>query len=471
MTETTTHIPQKVQMPDTLRGEIKELFWLGAPMALAQLIQFSIYTVDTIMLGRVGPDALAAAALGTVVYFLLWMIGAGPVMAVSPLVSQALGADQNNRRDARMSVRMAMWLIIFMFPFLVGLLFFVEPILLLAGQDAGLAHKASQYMMALAVGWPFALLVMALRNFLAAIEKTRVPLYLITLSVLINTGLNALLIFGLWGFPRLELIGAGIASSLSYFLCFVMFVIYIRWDQDAKKFNLFDNFFRLHWERLKEVMRLGWPISVTTIFEGMLFNACVLLMGLIGKTEVAAYQIALNVAALAFMLPFGMSMAGGVRVGLAAGAQNRAAIRRVGIATTIICIILIMMFAALITFAPNWVADVYLSTTNDKNSAVRALVLSFLPIAAAFMLFDASQVAANQLLRGLKDVTVPMWMTGISYWVVGFPVAWYLGLKTDVGAVGIWYGLLAGLLAASILLGGRFYWLAWRKVSETPNLR
>jgi len=451
------------QMPESFGGEVKALLVLGTPMALAQLIQFSIYTVDTIMLGRVGPEALAAAALGTVVYFLLWMVGAGPVMAVSPLVSQALGADQNNRRDARQSVRMALWVIAFMCPFLLALLFFVEPILLAAGQDPELSRNAARYMMALAAGWPFALFVMALRNFLAAIEKTRVPLYLITLTVLINTGLNALLIFGLLGFPRLELVGAGIASSISYFLCFVMFVIYIRWDKDAQKFELFDNLFRVHWDRFWDVIRLGLPISMTTIFEGMLFNACVLLMGLIGNMEVAAYQIALNVAALAFMLPFGMSMAGGVRAGLAAGAKNAAGIRRAGIATILVCIALIMLFAIPIALWPDGVAHIYLDIAEPDNVEVVGLVVSFLPIAAAFMFFDATQVAANQLLRGLKDVTVPMVMTGVSYWVIGFPIAWYLGLMTDVGAVGIWIGLLAGLMAASILLGGRFYWMGWRR--------
>ncbi len=455
--------PEKYEMPETFGGEVKALLWLGIPMALAQLIQFSVYTVDTIMLGRVGPETLAAAALGSVVYFLLWMVGAGPVMAVSPLVSQALGADQTNQRDARMSVRMALWVIAFMFPVLLVLIIFVEKILVAAGQDPVLSKQAAIYMMALAPGWPFALFVMALRNFLAAIGKTKIPLVLITLTVLINTGLNALLIFGLLGFPRLELIGAGIASSLSYFICFLMFVIYIERDKEAREFKLFENFFRMHWDRFKEVVQLGFPISVTTIFEGMLFNACVLLMGLIGKMEVAAYQIALNVAALAFMLPFGMSMAGGVRVGLAAGAKNAQGLRRAGLANILVCIALIMIFAIPIALWPDGVAAIYLNVGEPGNQEVLALVGMFLPIAAAFMFFDATQVAANQMLRGLKDVTVPMWMTGISYWVLGFPVAWYFGLHTDVGAKGIWYGLLVGLVSASILLGGRFYWMAWRK--------
>lgn len=452
---------QKYEMPDTFSGELKALLWLGMPMAAAQFIQFSIYFIDTVMLGRLGPEALAAASLGSVVYFLLWMIGCGPVMAVTPLVSQALGADQADRRDARKTVRMAIWTIIFMTPLLIIVLLGIEP--LIRSIKPELATPASQYMMALAAGWPFALGIWALRNFLAAIGKTTVPLILVSITVFLNAGLNALLIFGLWGFPRLELIGAGIASSISYALSFFMFVAYCYWDKDAREFHIFENFFRPHWERFKAVVQLGWPISVTTIFEGMLFNACVFLMAFIGTNELAAYQVALNAAAMAFMLPFGFAMGGSVRIGLAAGSNNAAAVRRVGQATTLVCIALIMMFAALITFAPNFVADLYLSTSTENNAEVRVLVLSFLPIAAAFMFFDAIQVAANQLLRGLKDVQIPMWMTGISYWVVGFPIAWYLGLKTEVGAVGIWYGLLAGLAVASVLLGARFYWLAWRK--------
>jgi len=450
----------KYEMPQTFGGELKAMLWLGLPIALAQFIQFSIYFIDTLMLGRISEEALAAAGLGSVVYFMLWMIGSGPAMAVSPLVSQALGENQNDRKDARKTIRMSLWCIIFITPLVFALLFVIEPIIALVRPEV--AKQSAHYMMALAPGWPFALGVWVLRSFLAAIDKTRGPLILVTVTVAINAGLNALLIFGLFGFPEWGLVGAGVASSISYALCFLMFSIYCYWDAHAREFHIYENFFRPHWERFREIIKLGVPISVTTIFEGMLFNACVFLMASIGTTEVAAYQVALNAAAMAFMLPFGFAMGGAVRAGLAAGAKDIGAIKRVGLTTTSIAIVLIMMFAALITLAPEFVADVYLSTSNNNTAEVRILVLSFLPIAAAFMLFDATQVAANQLLRGLKDVQIPMWMTGISYWVVGFPVAVYLGLYTDLAAVGVWYGLLAGLIVASILLGGRFYWLVWR---------
>ena len=206
------------------------------------------------------------------------------------------------------------------------------------------------------------------------------------------------------------------------------------------------------------MLSLGWPITITIAFEAMLFNACVFLMGRIGIDEMAAYQIALNVAALAFMAPLGLSMAGGVRVGIdgrcpqsarreaCSGAGHRVLRRRnpdvcgtnvAGCRSTLLaCICRLRM---------------------PPIRAVLALVASFLPIAAAFALFDATQVAAAQALRGLKDVRLPMIITGIAYWIIGFPVAAWLGLYTDTGAPGVWYGLLSGLVAASVLL----VWRLW----------
>ena len=460
---TKEHHPEhhKAELPTAWPGELKALLWLGIPMALTQLAQFSIYTIDILMIGRVGAAEVAAASLGSVIYFMLWMLGAGPVMAVSPMVSQALGADVADRHDARISVRMALWCVGFMTPLMLVFAFLAEPLALLAKQDPEQSAKAGSYILALAAGWPFALGTMILRNYLAAIGKTLIPFVLVMASVALNAGLNALLIFGMFGFPELGLVGAGIASSISYTVGFFLFVAYIQLDKKSAEFRVFHHFWRPHWNRLHEVFKLGWPISLTTLFEGMLFNACVLIVGLIGVIQVAAYQIALNVSALAFMLPWGLSMAGAVRVGLAKGAENPAAVKRAGLLTIITSVLGIMLFAVPVALWPEHVASLYMDTSKPDNQLVIALVVSFLPIAAGFMFFDAVQVAANQILRGLKDVRWPMIYTGFSYWVVGFPTAFYLAIKTPIGAKGVWYGLLLGLLLASIFLSYRFWRLAW----------
>lgn len=457
--------PQKAVLPDNWRDESRFLLSLGIPMALTQLAAFAVYTVDVLMIGRISPEDLAAASLGTVIYFALWMVGAGPVMAVSPLVSQALGANQRDTRDVRRSVRMALWAIFLMFPVVLTALALTEPIALALQQDPVVSKKAGNYVLALAAGWPFALATMAVRNFLAALGKTKVPLFLVIITTLINAGLNYVLIFGHFGLPRLELVGAGIASSLSYTVGFFLFVLYIHLDKRARTFDLFQHFWRSDWPRLREVVRLGWPISVTTIFEGMLFNSAVLLMGLIGIMEVAAYQVSLNVVALAFMLPWGLSMAGAVRIGLAKGAGDHSAIKRSASVTLITCVLSITMIAIPIAAFPGTVAAFYLDPADPANAAVIDLILLFLPIAAAFMVFDAAQVAANQLLRGLKDVRWPMLLTGISYWLIGFPIAAVMGLQTSVGAPGIWYGLMAGLIAATVFLSSRLWWIAWHEAS------
>ncbi len=441
------------------RSELAALLALGLPMAATQLVQFSVMTVDVLMIGRLGPEQLAASSLGLVIFFAAWLVGFGPAMAVSPLVSQALGANENDHDDVRISVRMSLWTIAMMIPVLFIGFAATEQISLALGQPPVLAEMAGPYVMALAPGWAFAMGTIILRNFLAAIGETRAPLVIVIGTTLMNAFLNWLLIYGNWGFPRLELVGAGVASSIVYTGGFCALVLFIRSDARAKRFHLFKDFLAPHWPRFREVVRLGWPIGVTIAFEGMLFNACVFVMGRIGVNEVAAYQVALNVASIAFMAPLGLSMAGSVRVGLAAGAGDRPRIRRAAALTIALSVAAIMSVAIPVMLAPHFVAGLYLDRTDPANAAVIAMVAKFLIIAAAFMLFDATQVSSAQALRGLKDVRWPMVITGLAYWAVGFPIAAWLGLGTEIGAVGVWWGLLTSLFTAASLLSGRLYLL------------
>ena len=449
------------------RDELGAMLKLGVPMALTQLVQFSIMTIDVLMISRLGAAYLAGSSLGMVIFFAIWMVGFGPAMAVSPMVSQALGARATNYRSVRRSVRMGLWAILLIFPFALIVMAFTTQIALALGQPEAPARFAGPYVLALAPGLPFALGVIILRNFLAAIDRTRVPLLIIIVTTAFNAGLNALLIFGMFGFPRLELVGAGIASSLSHMLGFALLAAYIYWDRQGKNFKLLAGFHRPDFNRLREVISLGWPISVTTFFEGMLFNVCVFLVGRIGVPEMAAFQIALNVAALAFMLPWGMSMAGSVRVGLAVGARNHSGVIRAVVVTIALSGGIMVLWGLIVGLFPRWVGTLYVPGTSAEDLVVVGLVAGFLPIAAAFMVFDGVQAAANQCLRGLKDVRMPMILTGVSYWVIGFPVAAGLGLMSSLGAYGVWWGLLSGLLAAFILLGGRIIWLLKKRSYET----
>ena len=464
MSETLT--AQKANLPETWGGEMRALLTIGIPMGLAQLVQFSPYIADAVMIGRIGPTEIAAAAIGSVLYFLIWMLASGPIAAVTPLVSQALGRNIAERRDVRRTVRMSVWACFLIFPFIIGLLLLTEPLMIFAGQDPEVAALAQDYVLVLAPGLPFTLAVMSFRNFLAAIGKTIVPFLLVASAAIVNIILNWVLIFGNLGAPELSLLGAGIASSISGIYGYVIFVIYIKWDAKARDFDLFSNLLKPDWERMGELLKIGWPISVTVTFEGMLFNAGVLIAGAVGVIEQAGFQIALSVASTAFMMPYGLSMAGAVRIGLAKGAANTPAARRASTATILSSVLAIGLCALPVAFVPQWVASLYFNMEAADTRPVFEYVVIFLPIAAGFMFFDAVQVACNQLLRGLADVKWPMVITGISYWVIGFPIAFYTALHTNIGAAGIWYGLTAGLIAAFIGLGIRL-WLQLRHPFQT----
>lgn len=438
-------------------SELRALLAIGAPMGLTQLAQSSINTVDVLMIGRLGSAPLAASSLGLVIFYVLYLVGLGFAMAISPLVSQALGADRENRGDVRISVRMGLWAVVLISPLLLPVILNAERIALALGQPEVLARLAGPYVVALGPSLPFMLGVIVLRNFLASIGRANAPLVIIVVTTFENAFLNYALIYGNWGAPRLELVGAGIASVIAHMTGFALLALYVRTEKRSAAFEIFKDFWAPHWARLKEILRLGWPIGVALGFELLLFNAAVFLMGRIGVDEVAAYQVALNIAALAFMMPLGISMAGGVRVGLAQGAGDRDGVRRAALLTILVCLVMMAVFWIPVMAVRDSVAGLYLASDKPENAGVLRLVASFLPIAAAFALFDATQVAAMQCLRGLKDVRAPMWIAGVSYWLVGFPVAVGLGLFTDFAAAGVWWGLLAGLGSAAALLGARLF--------------
>lgn len=447
------------------RGELAALFALGLPMALTQLTQYSIQTIDVLMIGRLGPQALGGAALGLVFFFGIMLIGMGPAMAISPLVSQAVGAagrDPARLTAARITVRMSLWLTVLMFPLMLAACFATAPLARLLGQPPSLTAIAGPYVLALAPGLPFMIGVMALRNVCAAFGRTRMPLIFIVLTTFVNAGLNAVLIFGMFGVPRLEVVGAGLASSASHAIGFFLLLRYVCRDPQIRPLHVLDEWYRPHWASLREIVALGLPITLALAFEMMLFNAAVLVMGRIGVAEVAAYQIGINVAAMGYMAAFGMSLAGGTRVGLAVGSGDAAGVRLAAWVSLVGCVLTILAFAIPIRLLPEPIANLYVGGDGVDADAVHGLVLKFLPLVTTFAVFDALQVAAHQALRGLKDVRVPMLLAGFSFWAIGFPLAAWLALATPVGARGVWWGLLAGLAVAALLLGVRLRWLLRR---------
>tara|TARA_R110000824_G_scaffold118960_14_gene272137 strand:+ start:265018 stop:266523 length:1506 start_codon:yes stop_codon:yes gene_type:complete len=445
--------------------EARELLRLAGPVVVTQLTQMGIGTIDVLLLGAYSKDALAASALGLSLYYSMWVLAMGPAVAVQPLVAHVLGAGRHQKRDVRLTVRMSLWAILLMTPFQIAFLWFTGDILLMMGQPAQLAADAGLFVKMLAFGFVFTTLFNVLRGYATALSRPNAPLIVMGLTIVFNGVVAWVLIFGHFGAPEMGLKGAGIASAASFFFSFAAMIGVIVFTRDLAQYRIFRRFFHFDWKVLKEVIRLGLPISMTIIFEAMFFNAGTMIMGYFGTDSVAAHQIALNVVALVFMVPLGIATAATVRIGLAAGAHDMPRVRRaggaaMGISLSFMGLCGIIMFV----FAPQ-IIGIYLDPAKPENQPVIELAVLFLRIGAAFQLFDTGQVVASLSLRGLKDANAPMWIAGVSYWVIGFPLAAFLAFHLHMQGAGVWIAFVVALAVATFAMSARFIALAevdWR---------
>ena len=439
--------------------EAREMLKLAWPLVLTQLAQMAIMTTDVVMLGRLGKVALASAALGNTVFFFTWLIGCGPVAAVSPMIAHILGENPKNRAGVRSATRMGFWSVLLLSVPLVGFLLMTRHILLSLDQTDELATNAGVFVSALCWGLPFSLGYQVLRNFSTALSKPNASLWVMAFAIFFNAFGDYALIFGHFGFPKLGLLGSGISSACSYAFSFFAMVVVVRLMPSLNQYRIFRRFHRPHWANLREVFRLGLPIGMTMIFEAMLFNSATLIMGTFGTAAVAAHQIALNVPSITFMVPLGIGMAATVRVGLAAGARDGEAVRRAGWLAIGMAAVFMTCTGILLWIFPDRIAGLYFAD-EAANADVIALAVVFLHVAAVFQIVDGVQVAGALSLRGLKDARAPMWIAGASYWLAGFPMCLLFAFTFHLKGLGIWIGLAFGLLVAAATMCWRFWCLS-----------
>jgi len=437
------------------RAEVWATFALAWPMVLTQLAQIAIQTTDVIMMGWLGPQALAAGQLGSSLYMPLWLCGLGVVVAVAPLAAQAVGARQF--RAVRRIVRQGFWVAATVSLPAGLVLWQAETILLVFGQAEANAALSGAYLRWMILGFTPSLWIIVLRCFAGALSRPR-PVLVVTVA---GIGLNALcnyaLMFGKFGFPAFGLVGAGMASALVFWAMFLVLLGYMLWDRKFRRYAIVARFWLPDWRRYREIFRLGLPIGAAVVAESSMFSAAGILMGLISTEALAAHAIALQCAAVAFMVPLGLSQATTIRVGLAAGARDPAGIGRAGWVALGLALLLTALGATLFLTAPRLLVDFYLDLEAPENARVVSLALSYLLIAALFQVFDGTQVVAQGALRGLKDTRAPMLVAVIGYWGIGFTGSVLLGFVFDVGGVGIWTGLALGLAVVAFLLVWRFH--------------
>lgn len=444
------------------KQEAIELVKLAWPLVFTQVAQMAIMTTDLIMLGHLGVAAIASAALGNIVFFFTWLFGCGPASAIAPIVSHILGARPSDRDDVRAALRMGLWAILILAPVQIAFLLSTGRLLLFFRQDPALASSAQTFVSALSFGLPFSLGYQVLRNFATALKRPRPALYVMVVTILFNAACDYGLIFGHFGLPKLGILGAGIASASSYTFSFLALLAVIYATPALRRYRMFRHFLKPHWRHLAEVFHLGMPIGLTMMFEGVLFNASLLLMGMFGKAAVAAHQISLNPASLTFMVPLGLGMAATVRVGHAAGAGDGEEVRRAGYTAMLMAVAFMSLCALALALFPRAIAGLYVDVRLAQNAAAVALAAVFLRVAAAFQIFDGLQVVGALSLRGLKDARMPMFLAAGSYWLAGFPACLLFGFGLGLKGLGIWIGLAFGLLVAAVAMCARFVMLARR---------
>jgi MATE family multidrug resistance protein len=434
------------------RVEARATAALASPLVLTNVAQALIHATDVVLLGWVGARTLAAGTLGINLYFAFQIFGMGLVTAAAPLIARELGRKAHSVRDVRRTVRQTMWAAIAIAAPIWAILWNAEAILLTFGQEPALARDAAALVRPLQWGLLPFLLYLVLRNFLAALERPGWSLAIGIAAVCFNALVNYSLIFGKFGLPALGLTGAGIGSALSNLFMFVALAAVVTLHPRFRRYRLFGHFWRSDWPRFRDVWTLGLPIGVTLALEVTIFNAAVFLMGLISASSIAAHAIAIQIAALTFMVPMGLAQAATVRVGIAYGRKDKEGIARAGWTAFAMGVGFMMLTAILMWSFPHTLISAFLDTHDPANAEVVRLAAAFLAVAALFQIVDGAQVVGAGMLRGLHDTRVPMVYAALGYWVVGLGTAIFLAFGAGWEGVGIWTGLAAGLAAVSVLM-------------------
>jgi MATE family multidrug resistance protein len=428
---------------------------LGLPLIGSHVAQFVLHLTDTVMLGWYGVLPLAAGVLGASSFFTIFVLGSGFAKAVMPMVASA--NSQGDERQVRRVARMGLWLSILFSVLTYPVFWWSGSILLALGQEEEVSALAQQYLRIAGLGMCPALLVMVLKSYLSALERTQVVLWVTVAAVPLNVLLNWALIFGNLGAPELGVAGSAIATVTVQIVSLGLIVLYAALLPALAKYSLFQRFWRPDWPGFRAVFRLGWPMGLTGLAESGLFQASALMMGWIGTTELAAHGIALEITALAFMVHVGLSNAVTVRGGQAYGAADWTSLRQGALTGIALSFGMAMLTVCLFLLAPKALIWPFLNPDDPASATIIVTGTALLACAALFQLADGMQVMALGLLAGVQDTKVPMVLASVSYWLIGIPASYALAFPLGFGPVGLWLGLVVGLAMAAISLMARFW--------------
>jgi multidrug resistance protein, MATE family len=448
-------------------AELRSMLALAWPLILANVTQQAIQATDVLLMGRLGATQLAAATLALNLTWTFSIFLLGLITASSPMMASALGRRSNAVRDVRRTFRAGLWLVAIVMPPYWLLMWHVGGLMTAFGESQELASQGQTFLRAymwLVAPW---LVFQLLRNFVSALERPRIILWLSIGGIALNALISWSLMFGHFGLPALGLVGSGVGSTITWLILTGALIAVIASDRRFRRFHLFGKWWRFDRQRTIAMVKLGWPIGATMGLEIGVFALAAYFMGWLGAPAVAAHAVALQCAALTFMVPLGLGQAATVRVGLALGRGDRRGVGRAGWTAWLMGVVFMGAMALVMWSFPRALVTLFLNDV-PANAAVIALAVTFLRVAAAFQLVDGAQVIGAGMLRGLHDTRWPLIFAFVGYWGIGLGIGAWLAFGADWKGLGIWIGLASGLAAVAVLMLGR--WLMRERIGLTRPL-
>ncbi|WP_412560304.1 MATE family efflux transporter [Winogradskyella sp. MIT101101] len=448
--------------------EFKYNLKLASPVILGMLGHTFVSFVDNVMVGQLGAAELAAVSLGNSFIFIAMSIGIGFSTAITPLVAEA--DSEQNLEKGKSVFKHGFFLCTVLGLILFLMLIVAKPLMYVMDQPEEVVELAIPYLDLVAFSLVPLIVFQAFKQFSDGLSLTKYPMYATIVANILNVGINYVLIFGKFGFPQMGIVGAAVGTLVSRFV-----MLFFLWWLLAKKKKSKDyvtniKFFKLSKQPIKKLANLGLPSSMQMFFEVAIFTAAIWLSGTLGKNAQAANQIALNLSSMTFMVAMGLSVAAMVRVGNQKGLRDYVNLKRIAESIFLVGFVFAFVFALLFAIFHKVLPDLYVDLDDPTNAVdtmeVVKIAATLLLAAAVFQISDSLQVIALGALRGLQDVKIPTVITFISYWVIGFPISYFLGKEDAYGSLGIWLGLLAGLSAAAILLFIRFNYLTKKLIAN-----
>lgn len=424
--------------------------------------------VDNIMVGNLGSTELAAVSLGNSFIFIGMSIGIGFSTAITPIIAEADAEQDASKIRSVFHHGLLLCTLIGIALFIMIVL--AKPIMHFMHQPDAVVALAAPYIDWVAFSLIPVIIYQGYKQFADGLSRTKYAMYSIFMANVVHIFFNYVLIYGVWFFPKLGIIGAALGTVISRIMMVVFMHYLLKYNEELKVYFTKFNFNQIRKKILKQIINLGFPSAMQMLFEVTLFTAAIWLSGTIGKTSQAANQIALTLATTTFMFAMGLNVAAMIRVSNQKGLNDYKNLIIVARSIFLLAIILETVFAILFVALHQFLPHLFLNMDNSlqvvDNAEVISIASKLLLVAAVFQISDGIQVVVLGALRGLQDVKIPMYITFVAYWIIGFPISFYLGIYTELKATGIWIGLLAGLTAAALFLYIRFERLTKKLVIE-----